>query len=136
MFLQFYRNFTPQVLKEFYEEDSQLKERELSLVSGREALRSANGKYSAMSNKKHELLERPLGKLPFGEMMENFKDTFEKVFEQEKLNHGNKFYLSTIWLVQIATKRLYDTLFTFTFMKDTTKDIKYSSSERTKKLMK
>ena len=96
MFLQFYKNFTPQTLKEFYDEDSQIKERELSMVSGREALRSASGMYSALSHRKHELLEKPIGKLPFGEIMQNFKETFGKVFVQEKLNHGSKYYLSTV----------------------------------------
>lgn len=104
MFLQYYRNFTPEKLKEFYDEDSQLKDKELSMVSGREALRSATGMYSAMSSRKHELLEQPIGKMPLGEIMLNFKETFGKVFVQEKLNHGIKYYLSTVCLVQVATK--------------------------------
>ena len=130
LFLQYYRHFTPQLLKEFYDEDSHLKELELSLVSGREALRSASGMYSAINNRIHDLDE----KQPFGELMNNFKETFEKVFVDEKPNNASKYNISTICVIQIATKRLYDTLFSFTFMKDTTNDIQYASSDVTKKI--
>ena len=116
MFMQFYRDFTPEVLKDFFEEDSYIKEREISNVSGREALRSATGKYSALSNFNH-LLDYNIKELPFTELMESFKDTFERVFVEEKPLSSDKYYLSKIDMIQIATTKLYDNLFSFEFTK-------------------
>ncbi|CAI2386471.1 unnamed protein product [Moneuplotes crassus] len=136
MFLQYYRNFGKKILQEFYQEDSFIKEQELSMVSGREALRSVSGMYSAMSISHSQLLEKPIQELPFGEMMENIKETFGKVFVEERPDVSDKYYLSGLTLIQIATTRLYDTLFNFNFTKETSKNINYSSSDLTKKLMK
>ena len=136
LFLQYYRQFTPLALKEFYEEDSRIREIELSLVSGKEALRSACGMRSALSSRKINLLEKPLENQPFEELMHNFKEEFGRVFVQEKPDNGLKYNLSNVLIIQVATKRLYDTLFSFTFMKDTSNEIQYASSDLTKKLMK
>lgn len=136
MFLQYYRNFGPQILQDFYQEDSFIKDQELSMVSGREALRSASGMYSTLSISNNKLLEKPMKELPFGEMMENFKETFEKVFVEERPTVTDKYYLSGVTLIQIATTKLYDTLFSFNFAKETTRDVEYGSSILTKKLMK
>ena len=136
MFLQYYRNFGPQILREFYHEDSMIKDQEMSMISGREALRSASGMHSQLSISYHKLLEKPMKELPFGEMMDNFKETFEKVFVEERPTPIDKYYLSGITLIQIATTKLYDTLFNFYFTKETTKNVQYSSSGLTKKLMK
>lgn len=136
MFLQYYRNFTPTVLKEFYEEDSILKEKEISMVSGREALRSASGMHSALNTTHHKLLEKPFKELPFGEIMEHFKITFQKVFVEERPVETEKYYLSRVSLIQIASTQKYDSLFTFTFTTDTTKEIDYISSPLVKQLVK
>jgi len=135
MFLQFYRDFTPQVLKDFYEDDSFIKEKEISMVSGREALRSATGQYSALSFR-NQLLDYQIKDLPFAEMMENYRDTFERVFVEEKPNTSDKYYLAKINIIQIATTKLYDNLFSFTFTKHTTKEVDYASSTLVEKLVK
>lgn len=106
------------------------------MVSGREVLRSASGMYSTLSISNNKLLKKPMKELPFGEIMENFKETFEKVFVEERPSITEKYYLSGITMIQIATTRLYDTLFSFNFAKETTNDMEYGSSILTKKLMK
>lgn len=128
MFMQYYKQFGQQVLKDFYEEDSFIKEKEISMVSGKDALRSASGMNSALNISHHKLLEKPMKELPFGEIIDNFKETFEKVFVEEKPTLVDKYYLSGITLIQIATTRLYDTLFKFTFTTETTKEVEYSYS--------
>lgn len=136
LFLQYYRQFTPKALKEFYEEDSRIRDIEMSLVSGKEALRSASRINSAMSGRKIGLIEKPLENQPFEEIMYNFKESFQNAFEHENPEYSIKYYLSNIFIVQIATKRFYDILFSFAFLKDTTHEINYASSDLTKKLMK
>lgn len=136
MFLQYLLYFTPQVLKTFYEDDSQLKERELSNVSGREALKSASGIYSPLSMTGNRLLEIQLKDLPFQELMKNFKETFSKIFIQEKPDPIERYYLSSICIIQITTTKVYDTLMNFCFTNDTTKQVDFSSSPETKKLVK
>lgn len=107
------------------------------MVSGREALQSASGVHSALSTSYyHKLLEKPMRELPFGELMDNFKETFEKVFVEEKPISTEKYYLSGITLMQVANKRNYDTLFSFAFTQDTTKEVEYGSSPLTSKLLK
>lgn len=96
LFLQYYKTFTPELLRNFYEEDSYLKEKEINSVSGRDALRSANGMYSTKLAQKHNLIEKRISKMPFGELMRNFKETFQKVFVDEKPTDVTKYYLSTI----------------------------------------
>jgi hypothetical protein len=136
MFLQYYRNFGPKILREFYQEDSFMKEKEISMVSGRDALNSASGIHSALGTSYyHKLLQKPMKELPFGEIMENFKETFEKVFVEERPQSMDKYYISGIVLIQVATRKLFDTLFKFTFTKDTTREIEYNSSNLTKKLV-
>lgn len=136
MFLQFYQTFTPQVLKEFYEDDSIIKDREMSRISGREALHSANGAYSTIDRNYNALLHQPTKELPDAELMENFKETFEKIFVDEKPDPIERYYLSGISLIQIAKTRVYDTLFSFSFANDTTREINYSASLKTEKLVK
>jgi hypothetical protein len=136
MFLQYLLYFTPQVLKIFYDDDSQLKELELSNVSGREALKSASAIYSPLSMTGNRLLEIQLNDLPFQELMRNFKETFSKIFIQEKPDPIDRYYLSSICIIQVATTRVYDTLMNFCFTNETSKQVDFSSSPETKKLVK
>lgn len=137
------------------------------MVSGREALKSASGMYSALTSYRDHLLEKPLKELPFGEMMDNFKNHFERVFIQQKPNTIDQYFLSKLNIVQIANTRLYDdnrfsqkyanqksnqrtsrhnhkwyekvsvnNLFSFRFTKTTSKEVEYTSSHLTKKMIK
>lgn len=107
----------------------------MDMISGKDGIRSVTGKYSSITYR-NQLLDYNIKDLPFTELMDNFKDTFERVYVEEKPNTADRYYLSNINMIQIATTRLYDTLFSFQFTKHTSREVNYASSLLLEKVVK